>query len=305
MLYLNGQIIETHKAIVSPYDRGFLLGDGLFETLRCYRGNPFAIEAHWQRLMLGAQFLQIPVPINKEEFKQVIKRLLTANDLDSDDASIRFTLTRGEGLRGVTSPHSPIPTTLITCTSINTGELPPATITVTQYTRNEKSPLSRFKTLGYLENIAARQQANINGFVEALLLNTRGTIASTTAANIFMVKNNKLYTPSINCGALPGITRDVVLKLAKQLSVVGEEKDITIDELKSADEVFLTNSIIEIRPVKRIDEIYLNENHSGSITKKIKNAFDKCTLERGLSRESAPVFGKTPCARIAVPSKDV
>lgn len=245
MLYLNGKIIEDSKACITADDRGLLLGDGLFETLRCVDGRALDLAAHWQRLQTGADYLQIPLRYTITEVEQAITDLLTSNQLDGN-AGARITLTRGPGPRGLLPSTSINPTLLITVFA-NTLKKENLTLLVSDITVNEQSPLTQFKTLNYLDKIVARQRAQQAGCDDAILLNTRGHIVCTTSANIFIVKNGTLYTPPLSDGALPGITRQTI---CAECAII--EKSLTTHQLSRADKVFITNSLIQQTSIDQV-----------------------------------------------------
>lgn len=255
MLYLNGNIISDSDASINPADRGFLLGDGLFETIRCDNGKPLALQAHWKRLLAGIKYLALPLTISFEEIKSTIEKLLIANNLNRL-AAARITITRGIGPRGISIPEQSRPTILIIVFALN-KKLNPISLCTNDIRINEYSPLTKFKTLNYLDKIIARQQARTQGFDDAILLNTKNHIVSTTTANIFFVKNNILHTPASQEGALPGITRQQIIELAMQQNIECQEGRYTIDDLNAATEVFITNSLIGVQGVARVNNMKL------------------------------------------------
>jgi branched-chain amino acid aminotransferase len=250
VIYWNGKIRPPEAVNIAPGDRGFLLADGLFETMRGYRGRVFCLAQHWNRLKSSADFLEIPLPLSLAELTGIIDELLEKNHLLTQDASLRLTLTRGVGSRGLSPPADPIPSILLTAQPLSAASAPAvARICIVDIRRNELSPLACHKTLSYLENILARQAAVKAGADEAVLLNSRGLIAEASAANIFCVNDQGwLLTPRREDGALPGITRQVVLDLAKHLGIPAAEQSLTPSDLVQAQEIFLTNSLIEIQP---------------------------------------------------------
>jgi branched-chain amino acid aminotransferase len=274
MIYLNGDLLPDDQTRIDPADRGFLLGDGIFETMRSYQGHIFRLDAHLDRLFSGAEFLGIPVPLMRDELARGVSATLDANQLSNRGASLRLTLTRGPGPRGLIPPSHPRPTVLITATPLTQTSFPPAqAIIAKDIRRNEHSPSSKIKSLNYLDNILARQQAEQSGADEALLLNTAGHLAEASTANLFIVKNGTLQTPPIGDGALPGITRSVVLELAAKLGFPAQETSITADDLQRAEEAFLTNSIIEIRPLVQVEEQWLGDGGMGEITRSLHGAY--------------------------------
>lgn len=239
MLYLNGKIISADEATIRPDDRGFLLGDGIFETLRCDAGQPVALADHWQRMKKGADYLDIPFSMTVDELKKIIVQL--ASD---KTCGIRITLTRGPQPRGLMPAAETRPTILIQSFPLATNTEALRT-TISEVSINERSPLCRFKTTNYLEKIVALQQARKKGFDDAILLNTQNKIVSTTTANIFFVQQNKVFTPPLSDGALPGITR---------AQIPFEEKSFTVSDLALCEEIFITNSLIQIKPLQAIAE---------------------------------------------------
>lgn len=276
--YLNGQYLLESNAAISSRDRGFLLGDGLLETLRCYHGKPFALDLHWQRLSASAEKLRLPLPLTLAEWHKIIVQLLENNHLIQTQAGSRLTVTRGESIRGLAPPPSPTPTLLITVFALAPRAVSAGLkLTTTSIVRNEHSPLASFKTLNYLDHIIALQEAQHKSFDDAVLLNTRGRVCCTTHANLFLVKNGELHTPPLCDGALPGVTRFLILKIAENLGIKFYENSLCLDDLYAADEIFLTNSLQEIIPVSQFEKISFPQKNIPPLTPKIKQAFQKLT----------------------------
>lgn len=278
MLFINDQFVDEKEACIHAQDRGFLLGDGAFETLRAYHGKVFAFSDHWARLCRSLEYLQIILNLNEDKVKTIIGKLLIRNRLEDQDAAIRITVTRGVGPRGISLVKSSAPTILITAHLYDPSVMPPSfTATFSDITINEKSPLTRYKTLNYLPNIVAKQKANASGFDEAILLNTQGLVVSATTANIFMIKEQKLYTPRLENGALPGITRQRILTMAKESGISFFETDIEPSALMTADEVFICNSLLEIKSISLVHgEFQKNMAHQQALL--LKTLFDDRTL---------------------------
>ncbi|MBS1249897.1 MAG: D-alanine aminotransferase [Chloroflexi bacterium] len=275
MIYLNGRLLPDEETRISPADRGLLLGDGLFETMRAYQGEIFRLRAHLHRLLTSADFLGIPIPDVGEELSQALARTLEANDLSHSDASLRLTLTRGVGPRGLVPPRNTQPTLLITAAPLERTEFPPATAILASVCRNEHSPLANLKTLNYLDNILARQEAVQRGADEALLRNTAGNLAEASAANLFVVFEGVLRSPPLSDGALPGITRGVVMELAQELDIPLVEASLSPERLFEADEAFLTNSLIEVRPLLKVNGREIGDGEVGEITRRIRAGYRK------------------------------
>lgn len=246
-VWLNGALLDAQAARIAPDDRGFTLGDGVFETLRAVDGGVARLDAHLARMRRGAALLGLPVP--RVDYEQALRETLTANGLS--EGALRLTLTRGPAPRGVLPPKDPAPTLLITA-----GALPPATpvrLVIARITRrNEFSPLSGIKSLAYLDNILARQEAEARGADDALLLNTQGRVAETSTANVFVVKDGVLITPPLQDGALPGILRAELLRLG------AVEQSLVPEDLARVAEMFLTTSL-GIRSVAEMEARPLGE----------------------------------------------
>ncbi|MFG1426681.1 aminotransferase class IV [Roseixanthobacter glucoisosaccharinicivorans] len=242
IVWLNGALVDHTAARVAPDDRGFTLGDGLFETVRARNGALWHMHAHLARLAAGARVLGLPLP--QVDLTAAARAVLEANTLS--DGVVRITLSRGSGPRGVLPPAKPEPTLLITAAPA-TPPAPPARLIIARVTRrNELSPLHAVKSLNYLDNILARQEAAAQGADDALLLNTRGRVAESTIANLFVVIGNMVLTPPVCDGALPGIMRAEVLREH------GSEATLSVEDLAQAQEMFLTSSL-GIRSVSHLD----------------------------------------------------
>lgn len=254
---LNGAMTEAGDTRIAPDDRGFTLGDGLFETIAVKKAAARRLKAHFARLRAGAHDLGIPVPFTDRQIAGQIADLIAAHDMT--EGALRLTLSRGPGARGVLPPDAPTPTLLITA-----GPMPsqdPVTLIVAQRTRrNELSPLARLKSLNYLDSVIARQEARAAGADDAILLNTQGRVAETSAANLFLLVNGGLVTPPVAEGALPGVMRAEVIRMAR-----AEERVIVAAELARASEAFISNAL-GIRPVVQINGRDVGDGAPGLIT---------------------------------------
>lgn len=242
-IWLNDALVEASDAAISPQDRGFTLGDGVFETMKVVQGQALRLDGHLARLWEGAQLLRLPMPAR--DLAAAITDVIEANGLS--EAVVRLTLSRGVGPRGILPPPEPHATLVITASPLP-APLPPARVCLSRRTRrNEHSPLARIKSLNYLDNIIARQEAAERGHDDALLMNTQGRIAEGTYANLFVVLDGHLVTPPIAEGALPGILRREVLAAG------GREMPLTTEALARAEEAFLTSSL-GIRSILSIED---------------------------------------------------
>lgn len=253
IVWLNGALQDESTAKLDLRDRGLLLGDGLFETLLARRGRVAFLEEHAGRLRAGAALLGIPLPHDNATLARACGAVLEANGMAAQErAALRITLTRGPGPRGLALPPDPHPTLMI---SANPSPMPAAGVSAALVTlrRNAHSPTSRLKVLGYLDNILARQEAQAKGAEDALLLDTRGHLSCASAANIFLWEGDNLITPSEECGILPGVTRAVVIELALSLSMKVQQERISPARLLNADGGFLTNSLVGLQHLTRLE----------------------------------------------------
>ncbi len=257
IVWLDGRLVEAARARIDPADRGFLLADGLFETIRVAGGEAWRLDAHLARLFAGAEVLELPVPVAGRALADAMAEVIAANGLA--EGSLRLTLTRGPGPRGLVPPERPRPTLLITWAPL-APPLPPARLVTAAVTRrNERSPLSRLKTLNYLDAVLARQEAARRGADDAVLLNTAGRVAEATAANLFAVVDGALLTPPVEDGALPGLRRaEVIERLGAEVRPIGPT------ELARATEVFLTTSL-GTRAVVSLDGRQVGAGAPGSV----------------------------------------
>jgi branched-chain amino acid aminotransferase len=274
-VYINGKIVARERAVVPALDRGLLYGYGLFETMRSYGGRVFRLDRHLGRLMRSAKALGIADALDVAALEAGIADALKANCLT--DARIRLTVTAGEGERAIGLPASGKLTTIIVAEALlqlsHNVQAKGLRASIVSIRRNSKSPLCRMKTLGYLENMLAREEAVKAGSDEAILLNEDGLVAECSASNIFIVEGVRLVTPTIADGILEGVTRGVVIELAGGLGISVSEENVSVDRLIGAEDVFITNSIIELAPVTSIDGKLIGAGISGEITERLANAY--------------------------------
>ncbi len=275
-IYLNGQFVDEKHATVSVFDRGFLYGDGVFETMRAYQGRIAWLEQHLDRLFQSAEMIYLHIRHSKQDFTAVLQELIDRNTLDN--ALIRMTITRGVGPPGLNAGPDIHPTTVITARPYH--PYPPShysdgvSLVVVTIKRNpiESTPPS-IKSLNFLNNILAKTEATRKGAFDAIMLNQHNQLTEATASNLFLVKNGELFTPALACGILEGITRDAVLSLAQANKVSCRQQLLTVDALYSADECFLTNTSMELMPVTQIDNRVIGSGRPGPITIHLHEAF--------------------------------
>lgn len=237
--------------LLEPTDRGFTLGDGLFETVLAVRGRLVRLQAHLDRLAAGCAALGLPVP-DPAAAEAVMQAALAQAGLGEARAALRLSLTAGSGGRGLDRPSTPKPLLIATAAPAPRPEAP-ARLATAQVRRNDASPASRLKTLSYLDNVLARREARARGADEALMLNTRGELACAAAANLFWVAEGRLFTPALDCGVLAGTLRRAVLDQAEAWGIEAVEIAAGPDALAAAEAVFLTNALIGVRPVAEAD----------------------------------------------------
>jgi len=273
-VYINGALVAREKARISPFDRGFLYGYGLFETMRSYRGYVFRLDRHLARLMRSAERLGLATELDPAELEQAIYKTLEANKLS--DARIRLTISAGEGETSLVPPERGTPTVIVIAERLS---LPPQVYqkgvraAIVRVSRSSLSPLSQIKSINYLDSLLAHSEAVALGADEAILLNERGFVAECSTSNIFLVVAGKLLTPSEESGILPGITREAVLELARATGVEVVEGEIPVEDLRRADEVFLTTSVREIVPIVSVDGSLIASGKPGEVTKILLAAY--------------------------------
>jgi branched-chain amino acid aminotransferase/4-amino-4-deoxychorismate lyase len=237
--------------VTSERDRGLLLGDGLFETVLWDGGRPVRFEAHADRMARGCALLGLPRPL-AGDLLGAAEAALDEAGLRASRAAVRLTWSAGEGGRGLDRPGASAPRLLASAAPAPKPEGPARLITAA-VRRNEGSPASRVKSLSYIDSVLARAEARAAGADEALMLNNRGEVACAAAANLFWVRDGRLFTPDLACGVLDGITRAAVIAAAERDGVASEVVRAARPVLDGAEALFLTNSLIGVRPVSALD----------------------------------------------------
>ena len=236
--------------MVPDDDRGLLLGDGLFETLLAEDGRLRFWDEHLARMARGCAVIGLAPP-DPEAAMREANAALAAAGLGAGQAVVRVTLTAGSG-RGLDRPN-PAASRLIVTASQAPASQGTVTLAIAGVRRNDASPAARVKSLSYLDNVLARRQARELGADEALMLNTRGEMACAAAANLFWIADDRLFTPALECGVLAGITRARVIEAARALRTPVAEVREGMDSLRTAQAVFLTGSLIGVRPASALD----------------------------------------------------
>jgi len=244
----NDRIHPAGEKTLTPGQIGLLSGWGIFTTLRIYDGIPFAFERHWKRLVRDAGLLHIELPADPDAVRSNLLRLIEANN--ATQATMRVCIVRSQGGFWA-SPGSGNASDLIALTSDVQGWEPPVALDVAEHGRHAAAPFAGTKSLSWAWNLTLAETAHDSGFAEVILLNERGEVAECTSANIFAAKDGVTYTPPLSSGTLPGVTRAVMLD---ELDLPVKEKVLLVDDLISADEVFITSTTRELMQVNRIQD---------------------------------------------------
>ena len=254
VVFLNGKFVPEADAVVPLNDRGFLLGDGLFETVRVANGKPFRFAQHLERLTRGAEFLKIKLPFTPRELQKSAEQLIAQNELA--DAVLRVTLTRGAGGRGYSIKNSGAPTLALTMHPLppqNSDEPVQWSLVTSSFRIPAGDALAAFKTTSKVLNVLARAEAEEKGADEALLLNTNGEVAETAGGNLFWIYQDHVCTVPTGRGVLPGITRAVVLEICQSLGLATNKRIVKPEQLRNAEGIFVTQSALGIIPVAAFD----------------------------------------------------
>jgi branched-chain amino acid aminotransferase len=282
LVYINGKLYPKEEAKISVYDHGLLYGDGVFEGLRSYGGRVFRLDEHIDRLWESAKAISLTIPLSKPEMAAAVNETLAVNRIE--DGYIRLVVTRGAGYLGLSPDKTSNPQVIIITDFI---ELYPDELyekgleIITAATiRNHPAALSpRVKSLNYLNNILAKIESVRAGYLEALMLNHKGEVAECTGDNIFLITGGELYTPPLDAGILAGITRAVVIELAREAGYQVHEAALTRHDVYVADECFLTGSAAEVVPVVKVDYRVIGNGTPGPVTVKLKELFHQLTRE--------------------------
>ncbi|MCM3240806.1 branched-chain-amino-acid transaminase [Heyndrickxia oleronia] len=275
-IFLNDRFVKKEEAVVSVYDHGFLYGDGVFEGIRMYSGNVFRLDDHIKRLYESAHSITLKIPYDQEELKQLIIETLRKNEFQ--DAYIRVVISRGVGDLGLSPFTCKHPGVIIIAEplALFPKELYESGIEVVSVAsrRNRSDVLDpKVKSLNYLNNILVKIEASLAGASEALMMNDQGYVAEGSGDNIFIVKDNVIKTPPGYVGTLEGITRNVIIELAKQLGFEIREDVFTRHDVYIADEVFLTGTAAEVIAVVKVDGRNIADGKPGPVTNKLLEAF--------------------------------
>ena len=288
-VYIDGVYYPKSQAKVSVYDHGLLYGDGVFEGIRAYNGIVFKLKEHISRLYRSAHALMLKIPLTEEEMTQAVVETLRKNKMR--DAYIRLVVTRGIGDLGLDPRKCPKPSVIIITDTISimSSEAKEKGIStvITWVRRNPVDTTTHeIKSLNYLNSVLAKMEATANGVDEAICLDKNGVISEGVGENLFIVRDDKLFTPPSSTGALAGITAKLATQFAKNLGYNITETNITPFQLFTADEAFFTGTAAEIVPIREVNKRQIGNGSPGPVTKKLMAAFQKAISDPG---EGVPI----------------
>jgi len=279
-IFLNNRFMKQEDALVSVFDHGFLYGDGVYETIRSYGNRIFMRDQHLARLRRSADAIGLTIPIPEKDWPDLLHEAMERNRVGNDgiDAYLRITISRGVGEIGLDPALCPIPTVVIMAKSLHPPARPQyergVSVIVAQTRRNLPSALSpHIKATNFLNNILAKREAVAAGAFDSVLLNWQDHVAECTVSNLFWVRTGAVVTPSLDCGILDGITRNIVITLAREGGLPVQEGRFGIDALQQAEECFLTNTSMELMPVTIIDHRPVGSGKPGIITNQLQLQF--------------------------------
>lgn len=279
-VYVSGKLVDKDQATVSVFDHGFLYGDGVFEGIRVYGGRVFLLGEHIERLYESARAIRLEIPMPKADLTAAVNSTVAANGLS--EGYVRLVVSRGAGTLGLDPRRTANPQIIIIADTISL--YPPEMyeqglklITASTMRNHPQALSSRIKSLNYLNNILAKIEGTDAGCVEALMLNHKGEVAECTGDNIFIVQKGILKTPPIDAGILEGITRNAVIRLAREAKIPVAESTLLRHDIYVADECFLTGTAAEVIPVTSLDGRSIGPGKPGPITRDLLERFKKLT----------------------------
>ncbi|MCK4476910.1 branched-chain-amino-acid transaminase [Candidatus Bathyarchaeota archaeon] len=289
LIYIDGKHCPKSEAKISVYDHGFLYGDGVFEGIRAYNGSVFKLKEHIDRLYSSAHAIMLEISVTKEEMINAVIETLKRNKLT--DAYIRLVVSRGIGDLGLDPRKCSKPTIIIITDRIKLhgGEAKEKGLTaIISWVKRDPvdATTHEIKSLNYLNSILAKIEANNANVDEAIYLNKEGFVCEGVAENIFTVSNDVIITPPTSTGALRGITRNVVIEIARKFGYTVLKKEITPTDLFLADEVFFTGTAAEVVPVKEINGRQIGSGKPGPVTRRLMAEYDKLVRD---PKEGVPI----------------
>ncbi len=283
-IWMNTGLVDEAEARVSVFDHGLLYGDGVFEGIRVYHEKVFELAAHIQRLFDSAHVIRLPIAMSREELSNAVETTVKANGIR--DGYVRLVVTRGVGTLGLNPFVCKNSHIIIIADTIQLypEELYEKGMKVVSATTIRTHPLAfpaQVKSLNYMNNIMAKIEALDRGVPEAIMYNHEGYVAEATGDNVFIVQNGTVLTPPVESGGLGGITRGVVIRLARQLGIEVVEKNLTRYDLYVCDELFLTGTAAEVIGIVEIDGRRIGDGKPGPTTRRLRETFDNYARGKG------------------------
>jgi branched-chain amino acid aminotransferase len=278
MVNVNGRISDEREAVISVFDHGFLYGEGIYETLRTYNGRPFLYDRHMRRLRNSAAMMALDIPFTDDQLASQIRDTTAAANLDGAEAYIRVLVTRGVGELTYDIKATPTPSVVVIVKAL----VEPSAETYEQgvkvalvdIVRNHPASVNpMIKSNNLLNQALAGQEAIRRGGFEGVMRNYRGELTECTTANLFVVQDGVAFTPPLESGLLPGITREFLFEVGRDLGIDVREEVLRDDDLFSADEAFLTSTTREAVPIVKVDDRTIGTGKPGPVTKKLLKGF--------------------------------
>ena len=278
MVNVNGRISDERDAVISVFDHGFLYGEGIYETLRTYNNRPFLYDRHMRRLRNSAAMMALDIPFTDDQLASQIRDTTAAANLDGAEAYIRVLVTRGVGELTYDIKATPTPSVVIIVKPLvepsDEAYEQGVKVALVDVVRNHPASVNpMIKSNNLLNQALAGQEAIRRGAFEGVMRNYRGELTECTTANLFVVRDGVALTPPLESGLLPGITREFLFEVGRDLGVDVREKVLRDDDLFSADEAFLTSTTREAVPIVRVDDRVIGIGKPGPVTKKLLKGF--------------------------------
>ena len=285
MVNVNGRISDEREAVISVFDHGFLYGEGIYETLRTYNSCLFVFDRHMRRLRNSARLIQLTIPFTDDELARQICATITATKLDRKEAYVRVLVTRGLGELTYDLKATPNPSWVIIVKALvePPGEIYErgCKVVLVDIVRNHPGSVNpMIKSNNLMNQALAAQQAFERRAFDAVMRNYRGELTECATSNLFIVKNGTVLTPPVQCGLLPGITRELIFEVGRDVGIELCEQVLRDDDLFDADEAFLTSTTREVVPIVAVNERAIGGGKPGAVTRKLLKTF------RGFARAS-------------------
>lgn len=274
-IYINGKFVPEISATISVFDRSYLYGEGAFETMRAYNGRPAFCDMHYHRLKSNCERLKIDLPLDEYAFEHAVVKTINTNKLK--DAYVRVTVSPVGASIGLARPPQLKTNFVIFAKPFKDRPASlykkGARLALVRSVYADDPDIAGIKSTNYLTKMLARMEVTEKNCDEGLFQNREGFVLEGTASNLFVVRKNRVFTPPLSDGCLPGITRWVVMGLCEELKITCKEASLYVEDLKSVDEIFITGSTSEILPVREVVKIVRKNNAPGPVTRKLMSAY--------------------------------